>query len=301
MENGNEDVEIKKICDCDVKRQLPEVFAAHRIGGRKFFVSGYFKLISTRLTPCWRVSTNIKWVTGTSQAWHFSDANSCKCIQVAHNAFFIAKITRDNENCQRCADDGGNSSYPTFLVPHQTSEKSEEKSHGNVFLPFFLVLKYGKPSQLMNLTPSVTKDKIFVFFMFYKFFCSRVMHDYFKFSTEKGCKHIKHDDELLWIQLHTQSSCWCSIAWYFLFYLLCFLISYREWEAYAMCRITLSARKVDHQSYQCHEKLLIFGWSLELIWGLLAKVFKFEISKICRYVTSFYYIYSYLFNQLSHC
>lgn len=81
----------KIICDCDVKRQLPEFFAAHRIGGRAFFVSGDFRLFSTRkFSPRWRVTDN-KHQTGNwansdlLERWQLPDANLCK-LRLMHSS-----------------------------------------------------------------------------------------------------------------------------------------------------------------------------------------------------------------------
>lgn len=184
-------------------------------------------------SPCWRVSVNnnkrVTWATQASQdLFSFSTLIYSRCARC------ITEIPEDNENCQKMCRRRRDSSYPSFLVPHQTSVKSEEKSHGNVFLASFLpcVLKYGKtqPADEFNAV-SYERQNLCVFYVLYFFVVEWCM--IISFFTEKGCKHIKHDDELLWIQLHTVKLLMfdCMI---FLFYLLCFLISSREWEAYVM-------------------------------------------------------------------
>lgn len=78
------------------------------------------------------------------------------------------------------------------------------------FLFFFLFTLVSwnvagkKMGQLMNLTPSVKKDKIFVFFCVCDVEWCMIISTFFYTSRGKGCKHIKHD--LLWIQPHIQST-----------------------------------------------------------------------------------------------
>lgn len=55
---------------------------------------------------------------------------------------------------------------------------------------FCLCVAVGwKVSQLMNLTPSVKKDKIFLCVI--EFFCCRMMHDYFTFLKREGVQTHK--------------------------------------------------------------------------------------------------------------
>lgn len=95
------------------------------------------------------------------------------------------------------------SSYPSFLYHHrQTSKKWRGKPWERVSMCYCC----WQTSQLMNLTPLVKKDKIFVFFMCYRIFLL-FSYDAWLFQLflrGKGCKHIKHD--LLWIQPRIQST-----------------------------------------------------------------------------------------------
>jgi hypothetical protein len=110
-------------------------------------------------------------------------------------------------------------------------EKSEEKIHGNMFRSPVCCWRWKK-SQLMNLTPLVEKDKIFVFFMRYTMFfavewCMIISTFFLKregVQTHKARLIVNPASHTV----NTQPPSWCSVAWYFQFYLLCFLISSRE-------------------------------------------------------------------------
>lgn len=110
MANGRREGRTNKIiCDCDVKRQLPEFFAAHGMGGRALFVSGDFRfifskieVISARLkfsTRWWVSVNNTERVTRATQA--SQDLFSFSTLIYSRCARCITKIPEDNENCQK--------------------------------------------------------------------------------------------------------------------------------------------------------------------------------------------------------
>lgn len=132
----------------------------------------------------------------------------------------------------RCARSSDECLLPTpgFSYHRQTSKKWREN-------PWERVLVLARVLPMMNRTKSEPADEFNAvrwkrqnLCVLYNFLCAVewCMIISTSFSRGKGCKHIEHD--LLWIQPHTQSTVqltsWCAIAWYFLFYLLCFLISW---------------------------------------------------------------------------